>query len=279
MDTYSKRNIERVKSLAQEMRYKHDAMDWGASPKFLIKKEGLDYNEYNLNCDNYLRKYITEPLKRISKTISAAFVVKEHIVLIDEDLHDAKKPFGRAHELGHHGIPEHREILYVCSEHDLNVETRNEMEFEANVFASEILYPTPLMESIHSNFPLSMDTILHLHNLSGGSIHSSALKYVNSSDKTCCLLILEKCNNEDGDSGLKLVKQIPSKKWVTTHGPKYLKDGQFLPNNHTLSEIVFSSSRDDVKKGEIEVTNTKKRFKFESFFNSYIAFALLFIES
>jgi hypothetical protein len=249
-------------------------MDWEATPQYLIKKEGLSYDEYDLNHNSFLQKYVTGPLKKISCIVKAAFVVKEKIVLIDEDLHKAKKPFGSAHELGHHGIPEHREILYVCDEHDLNQDTRNEMEFEANVFASEILYPQPLIESIHSNYPLSMNSILYLHSISGGSIHSAALKYVNSSKKECCLLILEKCTDENDNEGLKIKKQVPSESWVKKNGPKLIGEGQFLSKDHTLSKVAFSS--EDVNKGDINIINTEKNFHFESFFNSYLAFALLF---
>lgn len=274
MNTFDKRNIARIMTLAQSMRYKHNAMDWDATPQFLIKREGLDYSEYDLNHDSFFQKYVTGPLKKISGMIKAAFVVKEQIVLIDEDLHKAKKPFGSAHELGHHGIPEHREILFVCSEHDLNQETRNEMEFEANVFASEILYPNPLMDSIHNKFPMSMDTILYLNRISGGSIHSAALKYVTSSKKECCLVTLEKCTDENDNPGLTVTNQIPSVAWVKTNGPKLIKEGQFLPKEHVVSRVAFSP--DDVSKGEITIGSTEKKFSAESFFNGYIVFALLF---
>lgn len=274
MNTFDERNIERIRTLAQQIRYKHDAMDWKATPQYLIKKEGLNYDEYDLNHNNFLQKYVTGPFKKLSGIIKAAFVVRENIVLIDEDLHKAKKPFGSAHELGHHGIPEHREILYVCSEHDLNQETRKEMEFEANVFASEILYPKPLMDSIHDNFPMSMDTILYLNRISGGSIHSAALKYVTSSKKECCLLTLEKSTDENDNPGLIVTKQIPSDAWVKKNGPKLIEEGQFLPKEHIVSKVAFSS--DDVSKGEVSIGDTEKNFHAESFFNNYIVFALLF---
>jgi len=118
---------------------------------------------------------------RIAKKVKAAILIRRGVVLVDRFLHHAKKPFGQAHELGHHIIPEHGAILYVCDEHDLSPKTRAEMEFEANIFASEMLFPSPLMESIYKDYPLSMDTILQLHQLANASIHSAAIRYVTGS--------------------------------------------------------------------------------------------------
>ena len=39
----------------------------------------------------FVQKYITGPLKEVSKFITAAFVVKEHLVLIDEEMHNASR--------------------------------------------------------------------------------------------------------------------------------------------------------------------------------------------
>lgn len=152
-------------------------MEWGVPPDYLIHKEGLDYAEYNLNSDGFISK-ITKTIKNIIKVIKAAIVIPERVILIDTDLHPSKKPFGQSHELGHHDIPEHKEILYVCSEADLNPQTRNEMEFEANVYASEILFPSPLMESIYKNYPVSMET-------NSPSITPFRCIYSLSSNKVC----------------------------------------------------------------------------------------------
>jgi len=276
LNTFSNENIRRIKTLALSIRLKHDANEWGVSPEFLIEREGLQYKEYNLNEEGFFKKYVSNPLKKLARLIKAAIIVPEKMVLIDEDLHPAKKPFGRCHELGHHAIPEHREILYVCSEHDLRPETRAEMEFEANVFASEVLYPTNLVNSIHVEYPLSMETILQLSQLSKGSIHSSAIKYIKTSDKECCLLTLNKDTDEDGNPGLRLEQQICSKSWVRKHGGKCFQEKQFLPHDHVISDTVFSGSIEDIYRGKITLNNTGKEFRFHSFYNSYKVFVLVF---
>lgn len=259
-------------TLAQEIRFKHRAMEWGVPLSYLIKKEGLDYNEFNLNSKGF-KAIIKKSYKKIVKIIKAALLIKDKIVLIDTELHPKKKPFGKAHELGHHAIPEHREILYVCSEHDLNPQTRREMEFEANVFASEILFPSPLMDSIYKDYPVSMETILQLANLSHASFHSAAIRYVVTSDKECCLLILETDSIDEENEGLRLKRQIYSKSWWKKYGNLIRRD-QFFPANHNLSLIVFSGNAEAIVKNTVRVRDLK--FQVHTFYNNYNVFALLF---
>jgi hypothetical protein len=251
LNTFSEENIDRIRLLAQNTRTKHRAMEWGVPPEYLIKKEGLDYEEYNLNTNGFRAK-VTATIKNLVKIIKAAIIPRERTILVDVDLHYAKKPFGQSHELGHNTIPEHREILYVCSEYDLNPQTRDEMEFEANVFASELIFPSPLMESIYKNYPLSMDTILQVKDLSKGSIHSAAIKYVAGAHQECCLLLLKRDQDEQGNDGLRLTKQIPSPPWWEKYG-KLLQDDQFFPPQHNLSLVVFSGTFDDIVKNVLRV--------------------------
>jgi len=274
VNTFSEENKLRIRSLAQELRLKHDAMDWGISPVDLIEKEGLDYGEYDLSDKGIIEK-ITRSIKKIAKRIKAALSVPQKVVLIDTDLHNAKKPFGQAHELGHHTIPEHRQILYVCSESDLIYETRLEMEFEANVFASETLFPTPLMNSIYENFPLAMETILNLAQLAKASFHSAALRYVTDCDKKCCVLFLKVEEDDEGNRGLKLQSQKWSPAWGKKYKRKIIKDYQFFHAKHNFSLVAFSGSLHTVVKNTINV-GEDIMFQAHTFFNGYTVFSLLF---
>jgi Zn-dependent peptidase ImmA (M78 family) len=276
LNTFSRENIDRINRLAQNVRIKNDAMEWGVSPEFFIEREGLQCSEYNLNEEGFFRKYIKTPLMKIGQLIKAAIIIKEKVVLIDEDLHHAKKPFGKLHELGHHVILEHREIFYVCSEHDLRPDTRREIEFEANVFASELLCPSALLKSIHTEYPLCMETVMQLKQLSSGSIHASAIKYVTTSDKECCLLILHRDGDEEHNPGLRLERQICSETWVRKYGGKCFEEQQFLPQDHVISRAAFFVSMNDIYKGTVSLRDTKTVFRFNSIYNSYKLFALVF---
>lgn len=274
MSTYSKENKNRIKQLAQNLRFKHDAMDWTATPDFFIRKEGLDYCEYNLQESSLIKK-ITKPIRTLAKIIKAALVVKEQVILIDEDLHSKQKPFGKAHELGHHAIPEHKAIFYICSEHDLNLQTVIELEFEANLFASELLFPQHLLDSIYEDYPTSMETILQLANLSKASFHAAAIKYANESDRVCCLLILKVDRDKEGKKGLILKQQIASNSWWRRY-KHLIASSQFLPQKHVLSKIVFLNNNGNIQKDNIRVGEHK--FRVDTFYNQYSVLALLYEE-
>lgn len=104
MGTFEESNIERIKSIAIDVRVKHKAMDWNIPPVYLINKEGLDYGQYDLTESTFTQKFLRFG-KTIINKIKAVIFVREKTVLIDCSLHDSKKPFGKAHELGHHSIP------------------------------------------------------------------------------------------------------------------------------------------------------------------------------
>jgi Zn-dependent peptidase ImmA (M78 family) len=275
LNTFSEENKQRIRSLAWKLRVKHDAVEWGVSPIDLIEVRGLYYREYNLNDKNFIKK-ITINIREIAKKIKSALIPQEKAVLIDLNLHSAKKPFGQGHELGHYEIPEHKEILYVCSEADLNPQTRAEMEFEANVFSSEILFPTPLVAKIHENYPISMETILLLHNYSNASIHSSAIRYVTSCDKECCLLTLDIEEDKEGKKGLRLKSQILSDPWFSKFKRRIISDDQFFPAEHNLSLVAFSGGIEEVVKNTVRLRNSDITFQAHTFYNGYKVFALLF---
>jgi len=270
--TYSDQNKNRIRELANQLRSKHGAMRWGITPEDLLKVEGVKCHEYDLSEEGFFKK-LKRGIVNIAKKVKAALFVPEKLVVVDFDLHPAKKPFGKMHELGHNTIPEHRDILYVCSEHDLDPNVRIAMEFEANLFASEALYPGPLMRSIHTNYPLAMETILHLSELSGGSIHSSAIKYVETSDEVCALLTLEK-SEEEGTDGLKLRTQIPSTPFFKKY-KRIFADGQFISREHNLASVVFANPADEIIKTEITIRNRNVHFNVHLFYNRYIVLALV----
>jgi hypothetical protein len=118
-----------------------------------------------------------------------------------------------------------------------------------------------------------METILHLKSLSGASIHAAAIKYVKNCKEECCLLKLEIDTDQEGNSGLRLKDQIPSKGWWKKY-KKLLQDSQFFPPTHNLSLVVFSGNAEDIVKNIVKVN--KQEFQVHTFYNSYIVLALLF---
>lgn len=275
MNTFSEKNKERIRLLACETRSKHHAMDWGVSLEELIRLEGFSCDECDLGEKNTIEK-ITRSSERIFKKVKAALITDEKKVLIDTALFSTQKIFAQAHELGHHVIPEHKEVFYLCSETDLNPITRMKAEFEANIFAEETLLPTPLMKIIYDTYPLSMETILLLAELSDVPILRVAVRYVESSDKQCAILILSIDIDGDGNPGLRLKGQAWSASWEERYKKGLIADFQFFPPNHNLSRVVTCEEVGAVFRDTIRLEEVDRIFQAHTVFNGYNVFALLF---
>jgi hypothetical protein len=275
LNTFSEKNQERIRALASEMRSKHHAMEWGVSPGELIGWEGFSCAECDLGEKNTI-EMITRSSGNIFKKVKAALITSEKRVLVDPTLYHAQKIFAQAHELGHHIIPDHTEAFYLCSETDLNPITRMKAEFEANIFADEILLPTPLMNKIYDAYPLSMETILLLAELSDVPVLRVAIRYVESCDKQCAILMLSIDVDSEGNPGLRLKGQAWSASWEGMYKKKLIADFQFFPHNHNLSKVVTSEAVGAVFRNTIRLEEVDRIFQVHTVFNGYNVFALLF---
>ncbi|MBN1930232.1 MAG: ImmA/IrrE family metallo-endopeptidase [Desulfobacterales bacterium] len=270
MDTFSDKNLERIQSAACDLRIKHRAMEWEISAEKLIGLEGLSYKECDLSHKDFLTK-----INPCAKKIKAALLTEEKTIFTDRTLYSAQKRFGQAHELGHHVMPAHNEIFYACSETDLNPITRVKHEFEANRFATELLFPQPLMQAIYENDDLSMETILRLADLSNTTILSSAMRYINGSDKKCCLLIMSIDKDAEGNPGLRLKGQIASHPWEKNYSREMISNFQFFPYNHNLSKGTTSQEIGSVFSTSVKLADANRSFQAQTVFNGFNVFALL----
>lgn len=275
MDTFSQQNIDRIKLISVKTRLKYGAMEWGITPLDLIEKAGLHHEEYDLT-DKSIFGRIKDKVKNITEKIRAVLFVKEKAIVTDSDLHNAKKPFTNSHEFGHDQIPEHKEILYVCSEVDLNPETRRQMEFEANVFAAELLFPSPLMKKIYENYPLSIETIMFLKDVSKASITSTAIKYISDCPSECCLLILAQEYEDGVCNGVKIQSPIFSGSWFEKYKRNFFCKNESFTADHIFSKSAVISEVAEVRKSKLRHKATGLTFKCEVVFNGYDSLAIIY---
>src|SRR5687767_7449672 len=133
-----------VRAAAVELRKKHDALDWEAGVDSIIELEGLGQAKFRADPAGVVPS-LRKAIANITKKIKALLSLKDRMILVSSELHQAKEPFAKGHEVGHSALTWHRDILFVCDEMDLSPATREQMEFEANVFSAELLVPTPLL--------------------------------------------------------------------------------------------------------------------------------------
>lgn len=162
-----------VRAHALEFRKQHDALDWQATVDDLISLSGYEQGWYDPERPDDWLANETDAKKKVKALVS----LKNRVILVSTDLHQAKTPFAKSHELGHTQLPWHKKILYVCDEHDLSLATQAQLEFEANTFASELLLPEELLKPYYDRLPPTMETILMLRSQAGASIETTAYAY------------------------------------------------------------------------------------------------------
>lgn len=266
---YSKEKVVRAASI--ELRKKHSALDWSAKVDDLIRLEGLEQGTYSPTRDRFS---LASAIRAVQKSVKALISVKDQVILMSEDLHHAKEAFAKGHELGHSTLEWHREILYICDEHDLNQSTRDQMEWEANTFASEVLLPEPLMAKLYGQYATSMDTVLHLRNLSGASIESCAIAFANHHPGVCVLLILAPTQDKDGKPQLSIKNKVVSRAAVKSSLGSLIKVQDF-PAEH----VLYTSSRGDgVGSSLIHMKSDPptKKYKVSTLNNKYRVMALCY---
>lgn len=262
-----------IRAAAVELRRKHDALDWNANIDHLLERSGLAQGRYS----PYLGTgwSFIDFVKNTNKRVKALLSVKENVVLLATDIHQAREAFAKGHELGHSALPWHREILYVCDEHDLATDTRAQMEWEANTFSSEVLFPEPLLPSIYRLYPTSMETVLQLRSLTQVSIESCAVTYVGNHPRRCVLLILENSKAADGEPQLKVARKVVSPS-ASRSVLGTLDKGYIFSKHH----VLYTHSRgDSVSTTQVAFKNPGNgppRYEVSLLNNQYRVLALLF---
>jgi Zn-dependent peptidase ImmA (M78 family) len=235
-----------VRRLAIEFRQKHNAMDWSANIDQLLKVNGLASEKFSTADHGLVASVVSavEWLKALAKKkiaqVKAMISIKEEVVFVADDLHEAKIPFAKGHELGHSVIPWHKEILYVCDEFDLAANARAQMEFEANVFSAEVLIPSPLLAAVYENYPTSMETVLLLKEWSGASIEACANQYVGNHPGKIILLVCEFAQSPEGRDLVVKRKAVSNTAARSALGTVAI--GQVLDANHALCKAAQQGS-------------------------------------
>ena len=107
------------------------------------------------------------------------FVPDKRVIIIRDDYDYRKRNnFTFAHEFAHWEIPSHRAILYKCSQFDLSLKARKQMEREANFFASELSFMGDKFTEYLFSSPVSMKSIMQLSDMFGMSIEATLIRAV-----------------------------------------------------------------------------------------------------
>lgn len=101
-------------------------------------------------------------------------------IFLDQSLHPKQQIWVKLHETGHGCLPHQKRMYKVVEdgEFELNPETQELFEREANNFAAETLYQLDTYEKVAADYVVSIKTPMQLSTMFGGSIYSSMRRYV-----------------------------------------------------------------------------------------------------
>lgn len=120
---------------------------------------------------------------------SAAVLINKHITYY------GKKRFTIGHELGHFCMPWHVNKDYQCQTADIETfRSDRDDEFEANIFASELLFPTKNAVEILKKKEVSMQLTKYVSEEYGLSLCAAARKLVEKTEYDSCAVVLSQNN-------------------------------------------------------------------------------------
>ena len=106
-----------------------------------------------------------------------------------------RKRFSIAHELGHFEMHRHRSSLFVCLSEDINEgdvkDARNQLERQANEFASALLLPERFFKPLCDEEAPSLDHIGELAHKFNTSLTATALRYIRFTEAPVALVYTE----------------------------------------------------------------------------------------
>jgi hypothetical protein len=146
---------------------------------------------------------------------------RDRTVHIDKDLHPKKVIFLSLHEVGHDFLPWQRKTFDVMEDSDseLDHETHDRFEREANCFSSDVLFQLDKFTADAADAAFGIGAPLKLAPRYGASFYATARRYVVSSDRACALFVFDRPREGEAGRCLTLRRAAASKSYLARFGP------------------------------------------------------------
>jgi len=118
-------------------------------------------------------------------SLAGVYFAHERLIVVSDKIsNEQRRRFTIAHELGHAYIPGHDDIMFSCKEEDVrNYQSSKRHEREANIFASELLMPSALVETDVRRLDMTFDSAEKIAEKYGVSLTAAMLKLVEVSEE------------------------------------------------------------------------------------------------
>ena len=279
----AQRQYLRVRTEALNLLQKADALGTFPTPvieimdaaKVMVEQENILDEEFLRT----IRWKAGSSLRTAVSKVIGLFDAKERLVFIDRSVNSAKQNFIKLHETGHAVLPWQQNLYEVIedSEQELDSDTAELFDQEANVFAAEVLFQNDgfIREAVDQ--PFNIKVPIDLSQKYGASIYASVRQYVEKNPNDCIVLVLNQPEQIDGDGlrvSLRRTVLSPSfqKKFGDIRWPEYFTSddeiGSMLPidNRHTLQPRQISF---------VDRNGTRHECLAETFTNTYQNFILI----
>jgi Zn-dependent peptidase ImmA (M78 family) len=205
--------------------------------------------------------------------IDAMLDLADRCVFVRDGMHDHKKNWSYLHELGHHVLPWHRDLLYRCSILRLPPRVQKLFEREADQFAAEVLFFGS--DFVEEALALPFGLVAPMQLASGRynvSLHAAFMRYVEQNPHNCCLLVFSPSENEQtGMFDLKLKYYVGSQAFRHHIPPR-----QVIPANSELGKLFNSGTLISVFEHEVRIGGRNLEvYQANSFTNGYALFTLM----
>jgi Zn-dependent peptidase ImmA (M78 family) len=190
----------------------------------------------------FLRKATATGMAALKSALSKVvglFDPMDRLVLIDRELPRPRIPFVKLHEAGHGSLP-HQSRVYALI-HDclqtLDPDTTDLFEREANVFASEAMFQGETFSQQAHGEAFGLKVPMRLAKQFGASNYATFRRYVGTSPRTCCLIVLEPVQQmPDGSFSGEIRRIVASQTFSDIYDA--LLFGTHVTNTHPLAAAV-----------------------------------------
>jgi Zn-dependent peptidase ImmA (M78 family) len=204
----------------------------------------------------------------------------DRVVGVHSGLIPQRARFTVLHEVAHYILPEHQNELYVCTEADMSLLARNELERQASHFAADLLFQGNRFTFEANSVAVSAASVKLLSQKYGASFEATARRLVAKNFRPCMLVVFEP------QAAASILDPTRSAMWVV----RYAIASPAFANQHfgdirgdvpqDVVQLVTQPGRDlaeSVTK-ELEIAGSpgqRHRVIAEFFCNTYNIFCLL----
>jgi Zn-dependent peptidase ImmA (M78 family) len=212
--------------------------------------------------ESFLRRFLLRAKAGIATVKSALskvfglFEAHDRLVVIDKNVPGPKVPFIKLHEAGHGTMPHQSKVyalIHDC-EKTLDPDITDLFEREANVFASEALFQGETFAQEAHDQSFGVKVPISLAKKFGASNYASFRRYVITSPRACCVVVLEPVTqNAEGGFAAEVRRVVVSKSFHAIYDGVALF--RVITAAHPLAPVVPRRNKRMVYPREIALTD------------------------